>query len=164
MKPTPVCLVLFCLLTVFASTCWAAPIDVSASIVGSISGRGGIDQATYSITLPSQTDFDSVKAEVGPHTLSGGDGVSTGSLAGSAFASHPGERGEPGFLEIDLLGSFTATRTPTGGAESFFPAGSMLVGAQAIAEYRDEITIEKEHDDGAPVTTEGFVSLMGLRH
>ena len=162
MKPTPVCLVLSCLLAVFASTSSADPIEVSATFFGSIDGRDGTDGSSYFISPGNQSDFDSVKAEVGPYTISGGDGVNTGSLSGSVYAKHPEDHGDPGLLGIDMQGSFVASRAPTGGAGSFFSAGSMSVGALATAEYRDEITIELEHDHGVPVTFEGFVFLNGF--
>ena len=161
MKPTTVCLIMTCLSAVFASTSSAGPLDVSATLFGSISGRGGIDQAAYSIGPPVQVDFDPVKAEVGPLTISGGDGVSTGGLSAGVQARHPEERGDPALFAIDMQGSFVASRTPTG-AGTFFSAGSMLVGAQAIAEYQDEIMFELEHDDGVPVTMDAFVYLHGF--
>ena len=163
MKPTPLCLVLSGLLAVFASTSSANPIEVSATLSGSISGRGGVDEAAYSIGPPVQVDFDSVRAEVGPLAISGGDGVSTGSLSAGVQARHPERQGDPGLLAIDMQGSFVASRQPTG-AGSFFSAGSMLVGAQAIAEYHDDVTITlvNDPDPNAPVTMEGFVFLEGF--
>lgn len=152
---------LSCLSAVFASTAWADPIEVTASVFGQIGGRDGSDGSDYFISPGNSIDSDPVFASVSNYQFAGGDGVNLGSLTGAAFARHPEDHGDPAFLGIDLQGEFTASRAPTGGLNSFFPAGSMSVGLVASAEYRDEVTIELEHPD-VLASVDMFVYLHGF--
>lgn len=161
MRPSAACLVLSCLSALVTSTAWADPTDVSAVFTASISGRGGVDGSDYSIAPGSLIDFGPVTASVTRGPLSGGDGVATGTVSGSAFAKHPADRGEIGILGMDMKGSFTASRTSTGGT-SFFPAGQMTVSANAIAEYHDDVTFLFGDTNNDPLMMEGVVFLSGV--
>ena len=160
MKPRPLYVVLWCLSALITSTSWADPIEVSASVVGQVGGRDGVDGADYFIGPAKILDFDQAFASVGPYQVAGGDHVNTGSVTGNALAKHPEQKGDLGLVGIDLLGSLTAIRDPTGGG-GFFSAGSMTVGVQATAEYRDDVTFDFALSN-VPLTVEGFVYLEGF--